>query len=68
MEYCEKYWLPALTPAPGTVAPAGTTLIIPIRMAISQTHFDLNTTNTNAVAIFIKWVLKKIHNTEKCGG
>ena len=46
--------LPALTPAPGTVAPAGTTLIIPIRMAIAQTHFDLNNTNTNAVADIYK--------------
>lgn len=46
--------LPALTPAPGTVAPAGTTLIIPIRMGISQSHFDLNLANTNAVAEIYK--------------
>ncbi len=46
--------LPALTPAPGTVAPAGTTLIIPIRMGISQNHFDLNNANTNAVADLYK--------------
>jgi hypothetical protein len=46
--------LPVLTPAPGTVAPAGTTKIIPIRMGISQSHFDLNTTNTNAVADLYK--------------
>ncbi len=46
--------LPVLTPAPGTVAPAGTSKIIPIRMGISQSHFDLNTTNTNAVADLYK--------------
>ena len=45
---------PVLTPAPGTIAPAGTTRIIPIRMGISQSHFDLNTTNTNAVAEIYK--------------
>ncbi|HWN88070.1 MAG TPA: SusD/RagB family nutrient-binding outer membrane lipoprotein [Chitinophagaceae bacterium] len=45
---------PVLTPAPGTVAPAGTTKIIPIRMGISQSHFDLNTSNTNAVADLYK--------------
>lgn len=36
--------IPVLTPAPGT------TVGIPIRFAISQNHFDLNNTNTNAVA------------------
>lgn len=46
--------LPALTPAPGTSAPAGTTRIIPIRLGISQSHFDLNTTYTNAVAEIYK--------------
>jgi hypothetical protein len=46
--------LPALTPAPGAIAPAGTTKIIPIRMGISQSHFDLNTTYTNAVADLYK--------------
>ncbi len=46
--------LPTLTPAPGAVAPAGTSRIIPIRMGISQSHFDLNTTNTNAVAEIYK--------------
>jgi hypothetical protein len=46
--------IPVLTPAPGTVAPAGTTRIIPIRVGISQSHFDLNTTNTNAVADLYK--------------
>ena len=45
---------PVLTPAPGTIAPAGTTRIIPIRMGISQSHFDLNTANTNAVAEIYK--------------
>lgn len=45
---------PVLTPAPGTVAPAGTTRIIPIRIGISQSHFDLNTANTNAVADIYK--------------
>jgi hypothetical protein len=45
---------PVLTPAPGTVAPAGTTKIIPIRMGIAQTHFDLNNANTNAVADIYK--------------
>jgi hypothetical protein len=45
---------PVLTPAPGTIAPAGTTRIIPIRMGISQNHFDLNTTHTNAVADLYK--------------
>jgi hypothetical protein len=45
---------PVLTPAPGVVAPAGTTRIIPIRMGISQSHFDLNTTYTNAVADLYK--------------
>jgi len=45
---------PVLTPAPGVVPPAGTTKVIPIRMAISQSHFDLNTTNTNAVAEIYK--------------
>jgi hypothetical protein len=45
---------PVLTPAPGTIAPAGTSRIIPIRMGISQSHFDLNTTNTNAVAELYK--------------
>ena len=45
---------PVLTPAPGTSSPAGTTRIIPIRMAIAQTHFDLNNTNTNAVAEIYK--------------
>jgi hypothetical protein len=45
---------PVLTPAPGTVAPAGTTRIIPIRIGISQSHFDLNTANTNAVADLYK--------------
>jgi hypothetical protein len=51
--------LPALTPAPGTVAPAGTTRIIPIRMGISQNHFDLNTTYTNAVADLYKIASEK---------
>ena len=46
--------LPVLTPAPGAIAPAGTTRIIPIRMGISQNHFDLNTTYTNAVADLYK--------------
>jgi len=46
--------LPVLTPAPGSIAPAGTTRIIPIRMGISQSHFDLNTANTNAVAEIYK--------------
>ena len=46
--------LPVLTPAPGVVAPAGTTRVIPIRMGISQSHFDLNTANTNAVADIYK--------------
>ena len=45
---------PVLTPAPGVVPPAGTSRIIPIRMGISQSHFDLNTTNTNAVADLYK--------------
>ncbi|HTH21017.1 MAG TPA: SusD/RagB family nutrient-binding outer membrane lipoprotein, partial [Nitrososphaeraceae archaeon] len=45
---------PVLTPAPGAIAPAGTSRIIPIRMGISQSHFDLNTTNTNAVADLYK--------------
>jgi len=45
---------PVLTPAPGTIAPAGTTKIIPIRMGIAQTHFDLNNANTNAVADIYK--------------
>ena len=45
---------PVLTPAPGTVAPAGTTRIIPIRFGISQSHFNLNTENTNAVAELYK--------------
>jgi len=45
---------PVLTPAPGVVAPAGTTRVIPIRMGISQSHFDLNTANTNAVAEIYK--------------
>ena len=46
--------IPALTPAPGTIPPAGTSRIIPIRLGISQSHFDLNTTNTNAVAELYK--------------
>ena len=45
---------PVLTPAPGTVAPVGTTRIIPIRMGIAQLHFDLNTANTNAAADIYK--------------
>ena len=45
---------PVLTPAPGTAAPAGTTRIIPIRMGISQSHFDLNLANTEAVAEIYK--------------
>ena len=45
---------PVLTPAPGAIAPAGTSRIIPIRMGISQSHFDLNSTNTNAVAELYK--------------
>jgi hypothetical protein len=45
---------PVLTPAPGTVPPAGATKPIPIRMAISQNHFDLNNTHTNAVADLYK--------------
>ena len=45
---------PVLTPAPGTVAPAGTTRIIPIRIGIAQIHFDLNNANTNAVADLYK--------------
>ena len=45
---------PVLTPAPGVVAPAGTSRVIPIRMGISQSHFDLNNTNTNAVAELYK--------------
>ena len=45
---------PVLTPAPGVVPPAGTSRIIPIRMGISQSHFDLNSTYTNAVADLYK--------------
>src|SRR5436190_1165129 len=45
---------PVLTPAPGAIAPAGTSKIIPIRMGISQSHFDLNSTYTNAVAELYK--------------
>ncbi len=45
---------PVLTPAPGVVPPAGTTRVIPIRMGISQSHFDLNNTHTNAVAEIYK--------------
>ena len=45
---------PVLAPAPGTVPPAGATKPIPIRMGISQSHFDLNTTHTNAVADLYK--------------
>jgi len=45
---------PVLTPAPGAIAPAGTSRIIPIRMGISQSHFDLNSTYTNAVADLYK--------------
>jgi len=59
---------PVLTPAPGVVAPAGTSRIIPIRMGISQSHFDLNTTNTNAVADLYKIGGEKIHNMVGCGG
>jgi hypothetical protein len=47
--------LPVLRAAPGTVPPAGAgTDTIPLRMAISQNHFDLNTANTNAVADIYK--------------
>lgn len=41
---------PVLTPAPGVPPPAGVTNPIPLRMAITQNHFDLNPANTNAVA------------------
>jgi len=47
--------LPVLIAAPGTVPPAGAgTDTIPLRMGISQNHFDLNLTNTNAVAEIYK--------------
>ena len=54
MGYSRSTGFPVLTPAPGVVAPAGTTRVIPIRMGISQSHFDLNTANTNAVAEIYK--------------
>jgi len=47
--------LPFLKAAPGTVPPAGAgTDTIPLRLGISQSHFNLNPENTNAVAEIYK--------------